>query len=77
MVSVKIENINNIKAFELQIPDDVDGGVIVLKGRNGAGKTSTIDVINALITGKGSLNVRDRAAKGSAEMGDAKISVGK
>jgi ABC-type cobalamin/Fe3+-siderophores transport system ATPase subunit len=77
MPDAKMQNIGNIKEFTLHIPDDMPGGVIVFKGANGAGKTTAIDVINALVSGKGSLAVRDRAAKGSAELGEAKISVAK
>jgi energy-coupling factor transporter ATP-binding protein EcfA2 len=77
MPELVIENVQCIHEFTLRIPEDRPGGAIVLKGTNGAGKTTTISVLNALLTGKGSLNVRDHAKKGTASGFGGEMTIGK
>lgn len=77
MSELTIENVACVREFTLDIPDDLPGGAIVLKGTNGAGKTTAINVLNALLTGKGSLPVRDHAKKGTATGFGGEITVGK
>jgi energy-coupling factor transporter ATP-binding protein EcfA2 len=52
-----IENIGPIKQLAIKCP--AEGGVVVLRGRNGYGKTHALESVEALTTGKGKLQTRD------------------
>lgn len=73
--SLKIKNIGPIETLTLPVPSE--GGVVILKGRNGAGKTKALEATQALISGSGSLSVRDRQLAGAVEGFGAKITVGR
>jgi hypothetical protein len=66
MATLAIENIAGVENIDLEIPDD-SGGVIVFRGRNGAGKSACIEISRRLLAGKGKLDCRDGAARGKAE----------
>ena len=66
MSSVTINNIQAIKDLTIDLPDD-RGGVLVLKGKNRAGKSTAIAVLRALLAGSGRFKARDHAPKGKAE----------
>lgn len=63
--NIDIENIGPIRALRIPLPGN--GGVIVLRGRNGLGKTTAIDAVEAAIKGQGSLDVRRGSARGSVD----------
>ena len=73
--TLKLKDLGPIHDLLINLPDE-PGGVVVLKAENGGGKSQTLSVINALITGKGKLVKRDGADKGVAEGFGAKITVG-
>lgn len=50
---------------ELEIPVPQGGGVVVLRGKNGHGKTTALKVIHSLVTGEKGPGVRRGATKGS------------
>lgn len=50
---------------KLLIPVPKEGGVVVLQGFNGAGKTTALNAAAALMDGEADLSVRDGAEKGS------------
>ena len=72
---VQIENVGPISRLTMPIP--LHGGVVVLKGANGSGKSHALNATQALVTGKGSLSVRDRELKGSVDGFGAHITVGR
>lgn len=72
---VKIENVGPIAYAEIPIPK-VGGGVLVLKGDSGTGKTEAINMIDALITKEGKLMPRYLAAKGTVSGFDLQINAG-
>lgn len=76
-MKVSIEDISCIENLDINIPDDVPGGVLVFRARNGGGKTSAINIVNAIVTGTGKLIPHDDAAKGKAtlENGEAKAKI--
>lgn len=73
--TIKIKNIGPIP--ELTIPIPAEGGVIVLRGENGSGKSKALEATQALLRGSGSLEVKDREISGAVEGFGAKITVGR
>lgn len=61
--AIAVENLGPVTQATIPIPET--GGVVVLKGRNGAGKSRTLDAVDSLITGRGKPSVRDGALSGS------------
>lgn len=62
---ISIENVGPIAKVVLPYPED--GGVVVLRGRNGMGKTTALEAIESAVTGKGKLDPRDGTLKGSVD----------
>lgn len=71
---IEIENVGPIRYLALDMPPD-DGGVYVLKGDNGFGKTTAVKCIQALLGQKVHLTPTDLAPKGSIQGLGAKVSV--
>ena len=65
MKAIEIENIGPIRSLRMTLPKK--GGVLVLRGRNGLGKSTAIDAVGAAIKGEGSLDVRRGAARGTVD----------
>jgi hypothetical protein len=59
---IQLENIGAIERLALPVP--AEGGVIVIKGRNGSGKSTAIAATEALVNGKSKPEVRDGALNG-------------
>lgn len=74
MSTVTFSNIGVIKSLEFDLPDD-RGGVLVLKGANKKGKSTAIRALRGLLAGKGKLDPRDGAVRGSAEAFGKRASV--
>lgn len=62
MSKVVLENVGPVKHFEFEVP--ATGGVVVLRGRNGAGKSHILDAVQSLVSGDGSVPLRDGQSKG-------------
>lgn len=60
---LEVDNIGPVCHASIPVPED--GGVVVLRGRNGSGKTMTLDAFDNLISGRGRSSVRDGALSGS------------
>lgn len=65
MSKIVLENVGPVKQFSFEVP--ADGGVVVLRGRNGAGKSHILDAVQSLVSGDGSVPLRDGQAKGKVE----------
>ena len=74
MTEVTIENVGPITDLTIPIPDE--GGVVVLRGRNGRGKSHALEAVEALASGK-RLSVAD--GQSSAYVGGlgARLTVGR
>ena len=70
-----IENIGPIDKLTIPVPED--GGVVVLHGPNGTGKTQGLEATQALLRGKGSLDCRDGQVRGVMAGFGVKITVGR
>ena len=73
MSTVEIENIGPIERLTLPVPED--GGIVVLHGRNGSGKTKSLEAVEKLASGRGGLQVRDGALKGGVSGFGATLTV--
>lgn len=70
---IEISNIAPIES--VRIPVRPEGGVVLLTGPQGCGKSHALEAINALVTGKGSLEKRDGSHRGTVQFGEARISI--
>jgi len=75
MKVIEIENIGAIS--HLRIPICEQGGVTVLRGANGCGKSTALEAARALMAGKGQLPVRDACTAGHVNGLGVTIRVGK
>ncbi len=72
---ITLKNIGPIENVTIPVP--AEGGVVVLRGRNGCGKSTALDAIQTAITGKGKPPLRDKAAKGEVHAGGVSLTVAK
>jgi energy-coupling factor transporter ATP-binding protein EcfA2 len=70
-----VENVGPVKSFAFEIP--AEGGVVVLRGRNGAGKSHVLGAVQSLVSGEGAVPLRDGQAKGKVEGLGATIKLAK
>jgi energy-coupling factor transporter ATP-binding protein EcfA2 len=72
---IVIENVGPVKKVSIQIP--ADGGIVVLRGRNGAGKSHVLDAVQSLVSGEGSVPVRDGQQRATVDGLGATLKVSK
>ena len=75
MSTVEIVNDGAIEKLTIPVPDG--GGIVVMKGRNGSGKTTALNAVESLVSGKGSLPLRDGTKKGSVEGFGVTMTIGR
>jgi energy-coupling factor transporter ATP-binding protein EcfA2 len=75
MTTVEIKNVQAIRELVIDLPDN-EGGVMVLKGRNAAGKSTALSLLSGLLSGRGSFDPRDGTKKGLIEGLGKKVTVG-
>lgn len=71
---IMIENVGPIERLTIPLPES---GVVVLRGRNGIGKSHALAAVDSLVSGRGRPPCRDGAAKGTVEGFGAKLSIGR
>lgn len=71
---IVIENVGPIERLSIPLPES---GVVVLRGRNGVGKSHALAAVDSLISGRGKPPCRDGAAKGAVEGFGAKLTIGR
>lgn len=62
---VTIRDIGPISEFTFAVPES--GGVVVLRGVNGIGKSRALEAVNVLTTGRGKVDHRDGAVRGQVD----------
>lgn len=72
---IDIKNVGPITHVSIPLPEG--GGVVVFRGRNGLGKSTALEAIEALAGQKRRLSVRDGEVSGSIEGLGARVTVGK
>jgi energy-coupling factor transporter ATP-binding protein EcfA2 len=75
MRNIELKDVGPIQALTIGLPDD--GGVVVLRGANGRGKSTALEAVNALVTGAGNISTRDGALGAVVEGLGARITVGR
>lgn len=75
MSTITIENVGPIKNLDIPIPEN--GGIVVLRGANGAGKTSALEATQRVLGGNQQLSCRDGCPKGQVSGLGVKITVGR
>jgi len=74
-LSVTIENVGPIERLEIPIPEG--GGLVVLRGGQGVGKSTAVEAVGSVLGGKAKgLTARDGEAKGTVEFGSARLTIG-
>lgn len=73
-MEVDIENVEGIEDIVFKMAPNT-GGIKVIKGENGAGKSTAINALNGIMAGSGKLGLRDGAKKGKIEAFGRKASV--
>jgi predicted ATPase len=71
---VEIQNVGPIEKLSIPLPAS---GVVVLRGRNGVGKSHALAAIDSLISGRGKPPCRDGAEKGLVEGFGARLTIGR
>jgi DNA repair exonuclease SbcCD ATPase subunit len=72
IIELKAENIKKLKAIEIRPTENV----IIISGKNGAGKTSVIDSIWFTLTGKDSLKETSKPIREGEDHASAKVDLG-
>ncbi len=70
---IVIENIGPVESVRIPVPEE--GGLVVLRGRNGRGKTRSLEAVESLVSGKGKLDVRDGELRGTVAGLGAQVTV--
>jgi len=76
MASVKIKNVMAVRYIQFEMPEN-EGGVRLFTGENGAGKSTALACLNALLGQKVNLSPSDDAPKGEIEGLGAHKTIGK
>jgi len=71
---VEIQNVGPIEKLSIPLPAS---GVVVLRGRNGVGKSHALAAVDSLISGRGKPPCRDGAEKGLVEGFGARLTIGR
>ncbi|MBC7076812.1 MAG: hypothetical protein H5T92_00650 [Synergistales bacterium] len=74
MREVLIENVGPIEKLAIPLPE---AGVVVLRGRNGVGKSHALAAVDSLVSGRGKPPCRDGAVRGAVEGFGAKLTIGR
>lgn len=72
---IRLTDVGPVKAVSIPIPEP--GGLVVLRARNGAGKTRTLEAVESALTGRGKVEVRDGALRGEVEAFGIRLTVGR
>jgi len=72
--AITIENVGPIEKLAIPLPE---AGVVVLRGRNGIGKSHALAAVDSLISGRGRPPCRDGAQKGLVDGFGAKLTIGR
>lgn len=73
-IRVEINDVGAVNNLSLDVPEV---GVIVLKGRNGAGKTTVLNAVDTIDRGVGKPPIADGADRAEVRLGDVLLRVGK
>ena len=72
--TITIENVGPIQRLAIPLPE---AGVVVLRGRNGVGKSHALAAVDSLVSGRGRPPCRDGAPRGAVEGFGARLTIGR
>jgi len=72
--TIRIENVGPIERLAIPLPE---AGVVVLRGRNGTGKSHALAAVDSLVGGRGRPPCRDHAKRGLVEGMGARLTIGR
>lgn len=72
---LEITDIGPIEHLAIPCPDE--GGIVVLSGRNGAGKTTALNAVDSIVSGNTTVTPRDGCSRGEIDAFGATLRVGK
>ena len=72
---IEIVNVGPIAKLSFETPQE--GGVVVLCGPNGCGKTTALEAIRSVVRGTGTIPLREGAKSGYIQVGNAKATAAK
>ncbi len=75
MQEIQIKNIGPIASVTIPVPEA--GGVVVLTGRNGSGKSHALEAVSAATTGKGKPPLKDMTKSGTVSVPGVTMTVGR
>lgn len=75
MQTIEITDVGPVRRASIPIPED--GGIVILRARNGRGKTKTLEAVESAMTGRGKIDVRDGALRGEVEAFGVELKVGR
>ena len=75
MQEIQIKNIGPIASVTIPVPET--GGVVVLAGRNGSGKSHALEAVSTATTGKGKPPLKDMAKSGVVSVPGVTMTVGR
>jgi hypothetical protein len=75
MSEITIADVGPIHGLKIAVPEG--GGVVVLRGRNGVGKTTALEAVGSLLGSKPTVGVRDGAASGEISAFGATLRLGR
>ncbi len=73
--SIDLRDVGPIEKLSLPVP--AGGGLVVLRAKNGRGKTKALEAVETVLTGRGKLEVRDKALRGEVEAFGVHLTVAK
>lgn len=74
--TIKIKQRGIISDLEIPVPPAGYGGVVLLRGRNGSGKSTALAIIESILKGGSAVGLKQGAVKGSTEGLGVHINVG-
>ncbi|MCC7421810.1 MAG: hypothetical protein IT428_16145 [Planctomycetaceae bacterium] len=75
MATIELTDVGPIERLSIPVPED--GGLVVLKGRNGAGKSKSLEAVESLVSGRGTAEPRDGKLRGEVSGFGARLTVTK
>jgi hypothetical protein len=73
--TIELKDVGPVKHLRFDVPEN--GGIVVLKARNGRGKTKTLEAVETAMKKSGNLDVRDGALGGRVDAFGVTLTVGR
>lgn len=75
MKTAAARNVGPVESIQIPVPEG--GGLVVFRGANGCGKTTVLNTIDAAVTGRGKVPVRDGSLKAEFDGFGVRLTIGR